>query len=414
MHSEAQVESLPMPAAVPLCSAKKSRQKVNHGMPFGEPDGQRTGIEESFISFDNHGGWGGIATGETDFAARLLVGRKGSGKTVYLRRLRASAADNASQYADEVQYQPPATETVLSFARLFSTDESQLEWWATLWSRCVLRSLASHVMASDLASHVSPRIREKLDEFTQSNRGKLLREFVAPVSAYRQMDEIVGDHHSRNSIVEYLQNRYWSDLEGILGNVLQNSPPVFMFLDALDEHFERSPHWWLKCQEGLFNHAVQLLRSSQWNRLHLTISLRDIVYASIMRSEHRTRFAGDSHVRLLNWNADSIEEFFRMKLDRLHRRSFVNQAKYGKTVAGWLGLNTIANPKRNVQEPGLQYLLRHTRLLPRDVVIVGNRICASIERMQPACAGELEPEIRKQVHEVASLLGREQFRICAN
>jgi hypothetical protein len=34
--------------------------------------------------------------------------------------------------------------------------------------------------------------------------------------------------------------------------------------------------------------------------------------------------------------------------------------------------------------------------------------------MQAPTAETLEPEIRRQVHEVASIAGREQFRICAN
>jgi len=381
--------------------------------PFGEADGQRMFIKDSFVSFEHHSGWGGIATAGNDFAARLLVGRKGSGKTVYLRRLRASAADDSSNLAEEVQYEPPDTETIISFSRLFSDSESQLEWWAKLWKRSVLRSLASYAMAGELAQHVDPKTLESLNEFANGKRGRLLRDFAAPVATYRQMDEIVNTHHSRNSMVEYLQSNYWSDLETILSNLLRKSPPIFWFLDALDEHFERSPRCWLKCQEGLFYQCIQFMRSAHWNRLHLTVSLRDIVFASMMRSEHRSRFAGDSHIRLLNWSHDSIKEFLKTKLENLDKRLFVGDRKKGRTIENWLGVDTVVNLKRGICEPIGQYLLRHTRLLPRDIVIMGNRLCGLISRREDA-QFDMEAEIRRHVHEAASVFGREQFRICAN
>jgi hypothetical protein len=394
-----------------LGNGKKPKRTALNLAPFGEADGQRSELADDFVSFEIREGWGGISTGE-DSAARLLVGRKGSGKTVYLRRLRANAGRDTANFADEVHYQPPDTETVLSFARFFSS-EAQLEWWAKLWNRCILRSVASHFMVGELSQAMLPRNRDKLEEFTRSERGKLLRDFAAPVSIYRQMDEIVNGHHARNSLVDYLQNPAWSDLESILTDALRGAPPIFMFLDALDEHFERAPRWWLKCQEGLFFQAVQFLRSPTWNRLHLGISLRDIVYASMMRSEHRSRFTSDSRIRLLNWHYRSIETLLAAKLQRLERDFFVGDPRGTRTLRAWLGIETVHNRRRGVQEPVVQYLLRHTRLLPRDIIILGNRLCATIARGRRDGL-EIEDEVRRQVHETASVFGREQFRICAN
>jgi hypothetical protein len=188
---------------------------------------------------------------------------------------------------------------------------------------------------------------------------------------------------------------------------------LFLFLDALDEHFEHSPRVWLKCQQGLFYHTVQSLRSDAWNRLHLTVSLRDVVHASMMRSEHRSRFIDDSHIRILNWDRLAIEEFLQVKIERLHKRHFSNFSKGQRSVGTWLGLTEINNVKRSVKEPALQYVLRHTRLLPRDIIIIGNRICNVIDRRENLDRG-IEGEIRNQIHEAASIFGREQFKICAN
>jgi hypothetical protein len=398
---------------MPTTEVSKSKRRNKSSNPFGEPDGQRSELAEDFVPFDGSSGWGDIATGDCDFEARLLIGRKGSGKTLYMRRLRACASKADSQYADDIDHRPPDTETILSFSRLFSEGESQLEWWSKLWDRCVLRSLSSHLLVGVPSAQADKNLTEKLIHFTNSAYGKLIREFITPVSAYRQMEEIVSEHHSRNSIVAFLQNPYWSDLEGVLAKALRSCPPIYLFLDALDEHFERSPRWWLKCQEGLFYYTIQSLRSNALNRLHLIVSLRDIVHASMMRSEHRSRFTGDSHIRMLNWHWYSIEEFLNVKLDRLGKHYFVNPTKGSRTIGNWLGSFAINNVKRGIAEPALQYLLRHTRLLPRDIIIIGNKICDAIERREIADI-DLQQEIRSEIHEAASMFGREQFKICAN
>jgi len=392
---------------------KKTKQRSRSTVPFGEPDGQRAEIEDSFINFQSRSGWGGIATGERDAETRLLIGRKGSGKTVYMRRLREIAAKEPSQHADDVQYVPPDTDTILNFSRLISGNESQLEWWTKLWDRCILRSVASHILAGALSTYVDAETLDRLRQFQQTDRGRLLRAFNGPVSVYRQMHEIVSSYHSRNSLFDFLQSYYWADFEGILAGALQKAPPVFLFLDALDEHFERSPRWWLKCQEGLFCETVRLQRSNQWNRLHLVVSLRDIVHASIMRSEHRSRFTTDPRIKMLNWHRRSLEEFLAVKLSRLEKQYVVAHSNGSRTVANWLGMECIPNPRRGTEEPILQYLLRHTRMLPRDLVILGNSLCECIERREET-ERSFDEDVRRCVHENAAVFGGEQLQICAN
>jgi hypothetical protein len=382
--------------------------------PFGEADGSRTNLDANFISFDGHPHWGGLATRADDFSTRILVGRKGSGKTVYLRRLRATAADDSAQYADEICDRPPDTATILDFSRLFNDCDQILGWWSKLWNRAILRSLASHVLCNRLAQRMNTTVLEDLREFETSSAGRLLRRFMAPISPYKQLEEIVHEYHSRNPLEAYLNNPLWADLEAVLAHTLKGAPPIYFFLDALDEHFEESPQAWLKCQEGLFFETIQFLRGREWNRLHLTVCLRDVVYASMLQSEHKTRFAGDSHIRQLNWHRSPIEAFLDVKLAQLDRRHFLGDTGSGKTVHAWLNLTEITNEKRGIREPIGQYILRHTRLLPRDVVIMGNSLCAAVEKSRQEPWLSIEEHIRRKVHDAASVFGHEQFRICAN
>ena len=90
--------------------------------PFGNPDGARASItqmNDGFIPFLNSAIWGGIATRKDDFTARVIVGRKGAGKTIYLRRIQDAATQDNSLYADEIQQNLPNTTHIITFSHWF-------------------------------------------------------------------------------------------------------------------------------------------------------------------------------------------------------------------------------------------------------------------------------------------------------
>ena len=58
--------------------------------PFGNPDGSRANIEDlmsEFVDFGGNPAYGHLATRANDSMVRVIVGKLGAGKTVYLRRL---------------------------------------------------------------------------------------------------------------------------------------------------------------------------------------------------------------------------------------------------------------------------------------------------------------------------------------
>lgn len=57
--------------------------------PFGSPDGA-AGDAGSFVSFHNIDRWRDLALRDGDRRARIPVGRRGSGKSRYLRKLQIS------------------------------------------------------------------------------------------------------------------------------------------------------------------------------------------------------------------------------------------------------------------------------------------------------------------------------------
>lgn len=84
------------------------------------------------------------------------------------------------------------------------------------------------------------------------------------------------------------------------------------------------------------------------------------------------------------------------------------------TIASWLGTNVVHNERRDYDEPTARYALRHTRLLPRDIVVLGNEFCSRMVTRAGTPRKLTHQEIRNIVHRCAVVFGREQLAICAN
>ena len=398
-----------------LKRSPSTRRVVKEEAPFGNPDGSRADIEEVLKGFVDFGGsavWGGLGMKSNDLSARVIVGRKGSGKTVYLRRLQAAADDQDSVYADHIQQSLPTTENIIKFCQFFE-EHILTEKWMLLWHRAILRSVVSHLLNHpSLRQVVSIETMERLSE----DYSELLRNFGTPMSIYSQVTEIIGMHDTAHIITRFLENPLWEELEARVANIIRECPPLYFFVDAVDEEFSHAPMYWHRCQKGLFYTTMRFLRDSKLGgRLHIVICVRDIVLSSVYRSEHRSRYYGEPHIKLMNWNNEAASYFLYEKIKMLDNRFFIGDPKSGKDIRTWLGTDTIHNVVRDIDEPVETYLLRHTRLLPRDIVILGNSLCREVlQHKSMHDDHSLEDAIRTTVAEVARFLGGEQLIICGN
>jgi hypothetical protein len=174
--------------------------------------------------------------------------------------------------------------------------------------------------------------------------------------------------------------------------------------------------YWMRCQEGLFLQVMRLLRNPRLGgRLHLIISLRDIVLSTVLRSEHQNRYRGESHIRVLDWDHQAITHFLHDKLARLPSKYWCRPDEPSRGVTEWLGRTTVRNEVRQVDEPVEDYLLRHTRLLPRDVIMLGNLLCDGVCRAHEQGAASLaNATVRDLVHKAGRWFGDQQIAVCAN
>jgi hypothetical protein len=382
--------------------------------PFGNPDGSRAPIQNvlsDFVDFHGNPAFGALAAPANDATARVIVGRLGAGKTVYLRRLRTFQAHQESVYADHPEQDPPSTEMVVK-ACVWFPERFLTEKWMRIWSRAILSSLATHLLAHE---ELKPHLADEQAESIRRDYGRLLGEFRRPRSIYAELRAIVNGHNNGRQLTAYLEDPAWDDLENVLAEVLRTCPPIFFYLDAVDEEFSHAPMYWLRCQMGLFHQVMRFLRDPRLGgRLHLVISIRDIVMSAVYRSEHAPRYYDEPHIRVLAWGKDAIEYLLLEKLRRLHQSFFMSEGDFAHPVEAWLG-TPVVNGTGGVHERVTDYLLRHTRLIPRDVVSLGNSICAEILRQKAAGRSEFaEADLRRVVSRASKRFGDSQLAQTSN
>ncbi len=369
--------------------------------PFGNPDGSRTKIVDLLSEFIDINNKNSVFN---DNSTRVIVGAKGSGKTVYLRRMKANIENNASvySYTTDIAQDLPPTSAIVKFSQFFSEKELT-EHWMQLWHCAILRALISHILCA-----------KELKDYLTSDTEEFLRKHMnynVEMNIYSEAKSILYYYNTKNSLLNYLYSTEWDEIQNYLQKyVLNEYPPIYFFVDCIDEEYGHAPMYWLRCQKGLFYTVMRLLRNQVFgNRFHIIISIRDQVLSSVYRSEHGSRYINDSHITILKWNYNSVSYFLNEKIKNLSDDNFINSSS--KNISTWLGLETVENKIRNIEEPIQQYLLRHTRMIPRDIIILGNMLA-----QQKLENGENfnSYSIRGIVSKASTIFGNELLTLCAN
>jgi hypothetical protein len=380
---------------------------------FGSPDGSRAELDDvlhTFVEFDADPGFGGLATRADDSKVRVIAGKLGAGKTVYMRRLQDHQAREASVYAHLPEYDPPTTEVVVTAGQWFA-GQVLSEKWAQVWDRAILRALTSHLLLHrELRDQVSEAHREEL----RRDYGRLLGDVRRPRDVYSELSNIVLERDTAHQLSTYLSDPLWDDLKDLVGEILATTKPVYFYLDAVDEEFGHAPMHWLRCQEGLFHQVMRLLRDPRLGgRLHVVVAVRDIVMSAVYRSEHAPRYQNEPHIRVLSWDQEPLLHLLREKLARLPPAALMRAPSGEVTVRDWLGVAQVTDEEG--RERVEDYLLRHTRMIPRDVVSLGNALSREVLRHRKAGRDRLpDAVLRDVVARCAKQFGDSQLAQCAN
>jgi serine/threonine protein kinase len=276
-----------------------------------------------------------------------------------------------------------------------------------------MRALASHLLRR-------PELRQQLrdeqaDELERSYT-RLISDSRRPRSIYSEVRDIINERNTAHQLSAYLDDPLWDDLEDLLGEVIGQCKPVYFYLDAIDEEFSHAPMYWLRCQEGLFYQVMRLLRDHKLGgRLHVVVCIRDIVMSSVYRSEHAPRYYNEPHIRVLTWDRTSLLYLLGQKLQRLPPSLLMRRAASGPpSIRDWLGIDGDWNGPDGdgtIED----YLLHHTRLIPRDIISLGNELSEEVLRQKQAGRGSVPPgAIEAVVQRSAKRFGDSQLAQCAN
>jgi hypothetical protein len=381
--------------------------------PFGNPEGANANLQElldNFVEFEDRAPDDALAAEHDEHSTRIVVGKRGVGKTVYMRRFQAAASENPALYADDVQHDGlPTTEHVIEASQQFKTDAVD-EMWEAAWRRAIVRSVVSHVV-----HHKMLRDREESFELTEqlSDYAGLIPEVGSPRSAYTELSQMLGAHRTRDALRRYVSDGRWPDLEYHLGEALKTLPPLCFYLDGTDRPFTYAPTFWLGCQKGLALAVLELIRHHSLRRLHIVTSMHDIVFSSMLRGLNGGKYANEPHIRVLDWDYPAVRQFLETKAMRLPT-AYRLSPDADDPLEAWLGKRTVHNTGRGITERVEDYLLRHTRLIPRDVVEVGNLLAgATIEAKQNGLDELPSERIRVLVHDAARRFAEGQLEACA-
>ena len=377
---------------------------MNPLSPFGLPDGSFGAFVERQGEVVNlPGRFGGIGRDPHDADVRVVVGPMGTGKTLMLRRMRDAQRAEGASHATAIQGGGDlSTESVARFAKKSSNTEA----WTTLWRRSIVLSAYSY-LTTELKAHISPEALDNMHGYAN-----LLGSPGAPHPVPQLVDETIHRYWNAGpDLARYLADPMWTEVEYRVSTALRECPTVYLYLDDIDKNYAWAPSLWTQCQRGLFYEVMDLLRRPIFrNKLHVVIAIRDVTLASIRLSEYSMRYRDETHINTLRWNRESIRLFLQEKVQHLPREYFSTE---GISVASWLGIQTIHCARPGQPEEMIEdYLLRHTRLAPRDVVVMGNALCRA--QRENGHVPLSEEAIRAVVATVSAEIGENLMVVCAN
>lgn len=356
--------------------------------PFGSPDGAAEDAG-SFVNFQDIGRWRDLALRDGDRRARILVGRRGSGKSRYLRKLQISIRDE--KLLDYAQRDTKISLRHLTWLhKVFPERAARLEAWENLWQCAIYAGLATFLLYNSSCSPLP--ISDEHRAFLEKSR--LVPEGPKDMPIVAVLNDILLRYGDRSRLELYLADPNWHAIEGLVLEALGSLPAIFCFIDALDDNYAEAPVESTDAQLGLINWIMRKVSdASVTNRLHVVVTVRDVFYAALLDSDNGQRYNDRLHIRCLDWDEHSSSYYLQQKIALLNRAFCVNpDGAIDAPMKRWLGFERIRNVKRGgIEERVEEYILRHTRFLPREINELGNRISQQI-RLAKSGRERLDPE----------------------
>jgi len=313
---------------------------------------------------------------------RYLVGPKGSGKTLIL--LRKAIDQRRQRDALCIPSDPDLPVDRLTAAehigkkfnfKVGDPAENSLAWTA-VWKHCILRSILHHLRDEILIGAAQAAGAPSADNWHAELMQRRLKEqkdaidhLLSDVSPYplrpfQYYTELGARLDARPGELSAVRQEL-----RLLESILQLSRrEVYVFLDNLDDYYERNPHLWFNSMYGQFRAVREI--SLAHRHIHLFTSIRQDVYAQF--ADEMTLQYYD-YVTELKYTKSELLSIFEMGIQRLDtsllmrpdlRESDPWRAFFGESVL-------LRNGRVRREEHVKDYLYRHSLGRPRDLVHLG-------------------------------------------
>lgn len=382
-----------------------------------------TDLLRGFVDFAGDERLGGVAVRGSDIETLVIVGARGSGRTTYLHRARLLAMQKPNVIPLPVENENiPQTDVVLRICSWYPPS-GLVRRLQAIWRAAILRTLVYRCLRD-------PRLEDALGEMGSAGRQEFWEtyeplfgpdpgdddeRFHLSSSVYAQLTMIASECDSAAELDGLVLSGLWDALEERLAVALELVPTIIFYIDAFDQEYRHAPQQWTAWEKALFYQLFHFARAPGLaEQMRVVATVRDTTYSSVRSGDSASKYPPNgSNIRVLAWTPAVAKAFVNAQIARL-AEPWLMKPWAKPSLGSWLGLTTIYNTRLGTEEDLFDYLLSHTRSLPRDLVSLGNALCDLVLDAKAAGDDHVAPdEVRRLVSETAFVCGREQLATAA-
>ncbi len=314
---------------------------------------------------------------------RYVVGPKGSGKSLLLlrkaidQRAKGDSLCIPSDTSNPVDRLVAAQHVGQRFNYMIGDPAKAHLAWATVWKHSIYRSIVDHLrdlLVEELSGRQS--LLSGSHAMTQAEMNRLtatqavIEKYAnrlghAPRGPYYYYTELGNrlDSGGHKTVQEVGQENM--ELEGILQLIPVS---VYVFLDNLDDYYEREPELWYNSMYGQFRAVREI--GFAYRHIHVFTSIRQDVYNQFADELSLQYF---DYITKLSYTRDELARIFQSHLEQLDDSLLVQPGKRSSDPwAAFFGpLVKLPHERAGVEEDISDYIVRHTLGRPRDMIHMG-------------------------------------------
>jgi hypothetical protein len=387
--------------------------------PFGSPDAaSEVPATSAFVDVDSPLDEPGRVNAVIDEGVRVVVGRMGAGKTRCLLEIRRRLEAEGGYAVTPIEHDLPSITYVTRLAEnLDSEPVERAEIWRKIWRCAIVRAALSHMLHRIPDDEAADPLRALAARVTEVGSG-LVPESTVPHSVYADFSAILRDNQTLAQLRRFLDDPRWDEVEFQFTRIIERRElPLCFFLDTGEEDSSHAPRYWLWCQLGLVRQVLRFAQNAEIaDKLVIYIAIRDQTWAEL--ASMRPGLTQHPKVLQLRWGPRAAARFLARKIAQLDDAYLLMERAAGNDpqslVSAWLGVDTITGGNGEAGEPITVYLLRHTRLIPRDIVSVGNLLALEVRTARTSELTQVSQQaIHNAVAESARLSAREELHACS-